>query len=282
MKYEKGTFVTVPNRQHLKSLPAITQALFFWICNYSDDNGQCFPSRDTLATDMGVTRRTVDNHLKKLVEGGFVTVENRIFEGEKLTNLYQIMILEGSERSSERGTSYPRVENVVPQGSVLGAQGVENVVPQGSVLGAHRSKPILTKPILTKPNTIPKEIDPVVLKAKKDLEKEINRVAELFSALNKDWKTFFLPGAQRSSIKKIIGFAKDDNIEMEKLIHMAKSLHGVEYAPQIFTPTEMVVKYSKLLASTNKKPPNISPKLTAGDNYTKGKFEDFKSKEFKN
>jgi len=272
MKYEKGTFVTVPNKQHLKGLPAITQALFFWICNYSDENGQCFPSRETLATDMGVTKKTVDNHLKKLIEDGFITVENRVFEGEKLTNLYQIMIVEGRERSSERGTTYPGVENVVPQGGVPSTLGVAYET-------THRSKPILTKP--NKLNNIPEvvEIDPAVLKAKKELEKEINRVAELFSVLNKDWKTFYLPGAHRTSIKKIIGFAKEDNLEIEKLIQMAKDMHGVEYAPQIFTPGDMVVKYSKLIASSNKKPPNNSTKFDVGEEYTKGKFSGFKSKE---
>ena len=242
MKYEKGTFVTVPNREFLKGLTPLTQTLFFWICNYADENGQCFPSRTTLAKNMGSSIKTVDRHLKKLEEVGLVVTTERFEKGEKITNLYQIMILEGVASQSPYLASQSR------QGSVTESLGVASQSRQGSVTESHRSKHILSKPILTKYNE-----EEGTDKTPIQIEKEINMVAEMFSVLNKDWRTFFIPGPQRSSIKKLIGFAKEDGLEIKELIQMAKDLHGVEYSPQIFSPTDMVAKYSKLVTSVNPK-----------------------------
>lgn len=48
MKYEKGTFITVPNIQRLQELPPAAQALFMWLCAYADKDGRCYPSRAAL------------------------------------------------------------------------------------------------------------------------------------------------------------------------------------------------------------------------------------------
>jgi DNA-binding transcriptional regulator YhcF (GntR family) len=94
MKYEKGTFVVVPNIKELQKLEALSQCLFMWICTYADEYGQCYPSRARLAKNMSCAVRTVDNHLKKLVTAGFLTIKNRIKNNEKQTNIYQVMLVE--------------------------------------------------------------------------------------------------------------------------------------------------------------------------------------------
>ena len=95
-------------------------------------------------------------------------------------------------------------------------------------------------------------------------------VVGLFSALNKDYLSFGAYGPQRTAIKKLINYATSDGIEISTLIQMAKDLHGVEYAPQIFTPLDMVQKYSKLIAFDKK---TNKPNLTVGTPYVRGKYE---------
>lgn len=95
MKYEKGTFITVPNIEHLSGLSGLTTALFLWICKYSDDNGECFPSRAKLAKDMSCTVQTIDNHIKILLDKGLITKEVRKKSGTKqnMSNMYCVQII---------------------------------------------------------------------------------------------------------------------------------------------------------------------------------------------
>lgn len=110
MKYEKGSFVTVPNKKHLKGKPSEMQSIYFWICDHADENGVCFPSRKTLANESGSNIRTVDKYLTQLVEEGFLAKFFRKKEGtnEQTSNLYQIMVIEEDPVSK---TALPSVKN---------------------------------------------------------------------------------------------------------------------------------------------------------------------------
>lgn len=116
MKYRKGTFVTIPNIERLDVVPAISQALFIWICKYSDDEGTCFPSRKKLATHIGVDVRTIDKHLGFLEETGFLTKEIRKKPGtkENMSNLYQIQIVRDPSESNDTTSSEPNVPVTKP------------------------------------------------------------------------------------------------------------------------------------------------------------------------
>lgn len=96
MRYQKGTFVTVPNIDSLDILPAAAQALFMWLCKYADDEGICFPSRKKLAGHLGTTMPTIDKHLLFLEETGFITKTLRKKKGsnENMSNLYQIELVD--------------------------------------------------------------------------------------------------------------------------------------------------------------------------------------------
>lgn len=95
MKYEKGTFVIVPNLERLDVLPALGQALFVWLCKYADQDGICFPSRKKLAGHLSCDIRTIDKHLGFLEELGFISKTKRQKEGtkENMSNLYQIQMI---------------------------------------------------------------------------------------------------------------------------------------------------------------------------------------------
>lgn len=106
LKYQKGTFVVVPNIDRLDVLPALAQALFIWVCKYANEDGTCFPSRKKLAGHLSCTMKTIDKNMGFLVDLGFITKTNRKKKGTKemMSNLYQILLV--------------GVENVVPDPSV--------------------------------------------------------------------------------------------------------------------------------------------------------------------
>lgn len=92
MKYEKGTFIVVPNKDTLRGLDPQTQVLFLWICSYADEAGVCFPSITKLAEDCGISKRTVDSRLRKLCELGVLEVTNRAVNNLQTSNEYQILL----------------------------------------------------------------------------------------------------------------------------------------------------------------------------------------------
>lgn len=105
MKYEKGTFVIVPNIQHLKKFAPEAVSLFIYLCSYSDDSGICFPSRTRLSRDMNVTVKTVDKYLSILIENGLITktIRKDSGTGGNKSNLYQVEVLD----SLPSGTKQP-------------------------------------------------------------------------------------------------------------------------------------------------------------------------------
>jgi len=95
MKYEKGTFIVLPNINILDTLDVTSQALFMWLCKYSDDDGICFPSRSKLAKHISRDAKTVDRHIAILEDAGFIIKTKRKKAGtkENMSNLYQIQLL---------------------------------------------------------------------------------------------------------------------------------------------------------------------------------------------
>lgn len=123
MKYQKGTFIIVPNKEALRGMNVHMQAVFLWLCSYADENGVCFPSRKRLAKDIKCSLRTIDWTIHRLQAANLIESIKRKDPnnpGKNLTNLYQIMI--------------PGVDGEVAQdmheGSEPGALGVGYYVPR--------------------------------------------------------------------------------------------------------------------------------------------------------
>lgn len=97
MKYKKGTFVIVPNKDRLRGKPTEYQCIFFWLCAYSNENGTCFPSRTKLASDCGITDRTIDKYIDMLISDGLIEKKKRKNKetNEYTSNLYQILFYNG-------------------------------------------------------------------------------------------------------------------------------------------------------------------------------------------
>lgn len=76
------------------------QVLFLWLCVHSNDDEECFPSRTTLALECGMSKRSVDEAIKVLVETKMIIKKNRMRGKEKTTNLYTVIIKDPSAKSA--------------------------------------------------------------------------------------------------------------------------------------------------------------------------------------
>lgn len=125
-KYEKGSFVVIPNKNHLKGKPSAMQSIYFWICEHADENGVCFPTRKMLAQEAGVEIKTLDKYLKQLVEEGFIIQSQRKKENsrENTSNQYQLMIL--SEEVPPK-TVQPSTKNGATGTPKNGAETITNI-----------------------------------------------------------------------------------------------------------------------------------------------------------
>jgi hypothetical protein len=95
IKFQKGNFITVPNKASLRGLPAALQIVYMWICDYADNDGKCFPSYTRLAEDAGIHRATAIENIKKLVEIGILKIEKRVRkDGGYSSNEFTILLKE--------------------------------------------------------------------------------------------------------------------------------------------------------------------------------------------
>ena len=90
MKYQKGSFITVPNSA---GLHATAQCLFMWLCQHANQDGTCYPSRQRLAALCNVSVDMVDKMMKLLVSNGLVakTVRKEPNKDNK-TNIYEVLV----------------------------------------------------------------------------------------------------------------------------------------------------------------------------------------------
>ncbi len=103
MKYEKGSFITVPSRDRLRGKHPTAQALYMWLSAYANETGDCFPSRTRLAKDCGCSEKMIDKMLDSLIKLGLVKYEKRIEGNKNLTNLYTVIVWEGGAQDAPGG-----------------------------------------------------------------------------------------------------------------------------------------------------------------------------------
>ena len=92
MKYEKGSFITVPNQKRLIGMNPIAQTVFMWLCFHANQEGECYPSHVTIAREAGLGKTSIKKAIAILVDSGLIEKENRKDGKKNKTNLYQIII----------------------------------------------------------------------------------------------------------------------------------------------------------------------------------------------
>jgi hypothetical protein len=95
MRYIKGDFITIPNKNALMGLGVYEQAVFLWLCSYADEEGTCYPSLKAIASNCGCSKDAVRDALAMLCESGLLKVEPQFDGDRQTTNLYKIMLVSG-------------------------------------------------------------------------------------------------------------------------------------------------------------------------------------------
>jgi len=83
-----------------------SKLILFKLADQANDNGVCWPSQKTMAAQCECNRATVNRHIKKLEDKGFLEVMRRTKDGVSLLNLYKLSLCnenEGVGAQSYRG-----------------------------------------------------------------------------------------------------------------------------------------------------------------------------------
>ena len=128
MKYQKGEFTIVPSKSIRRGLPPKLQVIYMWLCEYSDDNYESFPSRTRLAKDCGISLRALDDGLSKLEQLRLINKQQRIVNGEFTSNLYTVNII-----------ALPSAKSALPSAKSALPSAKKDTTP--SAKSAHRTQP---------------------------------------------------------------------------------------------------------------------------------------------
>ncbi|WP_299632347.1 helix-turn-helix domain-containing protein [uncultured Roseobacter sp.] len=81
-------FTQVPNAI-LKSdgISAGAKLVYALLLSYAWHNDFCFPGQERLAKDIGISRQSVNTHVKELERKGFIVIKRR---GQGRANLYEL------------------------------------------------------------------------------------------------------------------------------------------------------------------------------------------------
>lgn len=76
-----GNFGTVENMvARDTSIPLAAKGLYCILASYAGDKDYCFPSRDTICRDAGITKDTFYKHLQTLIDAGYIA-KDRYYPG---------------------------------------------------------------------------------------------------------------------------------------------------------------------------------------------------------
>lgn len=223
MKYQKGSFITVPNKEALDGLMPFLQIVFLWICCYADDKGVCFPSRTTLARNSGCSLKTIDRAIEGLCNAGLLKKVKRIQDGKNLTNIYQIMLIE----------SLSGVPESLPS------------VPQSLGVASHSRTEL--NPVLTQSNNSEAPLRVVDENPRKKADTDYKQVFDLFSKTKKGWM-FHKP--QIEAAKRLLGMHSLSQIRAALTFYNEHK--GEKHFYEIHKPYDLEAKWDNLLAYKKK------------------------------
>ena len=84
----------VPNRIYDMGLPHMSVAVYCYLCERANKNGECFPSTQTIARDLSIGRRTVFRALNDLEKHGLLKrIRRRRPSGGYSSSLYRLEVI---------------------------------------------------------------------------------------------------------------------------------------------------------------------------------------------
>jgi hypothetical protein len=75
-----------------RTLKASDKSVYATICLYADnETSDCYPSRETLMKDAGVSDKTLRNSLRRLADKGYIDIKHRYNKNGQSSNLYVLL-----------------------------------------------------------------------------------------------------------------------------------------------------------------------------------------------
>lgn len=234
-KYVKGSFLVVPNKEVFRGAEPYVQSVYFWICNYADSNGICFPSRTTIAFDAGCSVKSVDRALELLVIAELLIKQTRK-DGEKnLTNIYQIALVDG-------GGSVPQSLPSVPQSLGVASEGRTEL------------NPVLTQSterlVYTSESKDSREFVITKEEEKPQRERKDTTYRGVFALWERQPKGWLQQKPQIQAAKNLL---EEHGLEgVKKALAFAAKFKDDPYCPSVTSPYDLDSKWGKLLAYKQK------------------------------
>jgi DNA-binding transcriptional regulator YhcF (GntR family) len=207
-KFKKGTFLVIPNKQAIMGMSPINQTIYFWICNFADDEGVCFPSVTKLAKCAGVSARTVNRAIKALEEKELLAKEQRFEQNRQTSNKYQILITGATISQPPHDTQSP------------------------SPLTNSRTE---LNPVITQSNELAEPSSA-----------EVIALIDLFEPVNPAFNTWYANKTQRAACKWLL--SNFDPPDLYAKIAALPKINAMPYAPITTTPNELQRNLSKITA----------------------------------
>lgn len=230
MKYKKGEFTTVPNKSMRSGLAPKLQVIYMWLCDYSDDNFESYPSRSTLAKNCGVSVRALDDGIGKLIELGMISKETRVVNNEYTSSLYTVNILTPPSAESAQ----PSAEN--------------DTTPSAD--SAHRTQPITNSTHLTQSTNVDGQMSD---RDEYGRRNEINEMFEYWQS-TVGYAISSRIQANRYACKNLLAKYKASGVK--QLIDATAIAQSDQYAPRISDFSSMQSKLNDLIAWGKKKGQN--------------------------
>lgn len=254
MKYEKGSFIVVPNKNSLKGSGMAAQAVFLWICSYANKNGICIPARSTLARDIGITDDTVDAAIKKLCSRGLLSKIPRFMGSRQLTNAYQVLVKESDVEEEDLladeecncgfGTPH-KVRDCKEGGPILSTGGAEKTTLGGADIIGTELNPVLTQPTNSSVAIAPRSEWVITEDENKPLRKKADtEYKEIFSFFSKKSQGWMFHRPQIDAAKRLLKMRGVKQVEAAMAFY--REHEGEDKFYEIHTPYDLESKWSKI------------------------------------
>lgn len=235
MKYEKGTFATVPIKL-IDGLDPHTQVVFMHICKFVNEGGHCWPSLKKLAQSCGMSRRTVIRRIEYLQQMGIIRKTARYREnGSYTSNNYELHI------------EHPE-ENIKGEDSSRQCHGVTRIVSrshQDSVtesLSELKKTELNSKELKNFEQPLPEALDK--RDASENHHEDITKVMEAFQMTVNPAIVYGHKTNRKACIELIKKFGVD---RVVKTVKYLGEIQEDPFAPRITTPHQLLHKFGDLM-----------------------------------
>jgi DNA-binding Lrp family transcriptional regulator len=254
MRYLKGEFITVPNKNALLGIKGATQSVYLWLCAHANEAGQCFPSKATIAKEAGVSPRSVFDAVNELVQRGILKKTARgSNDGSKRqqSNLYQIIIVSkklpvrvvhGEDATGARGVMQTLREEGAPRAQELNTLNINPIELNNSLENVLVGELMVDKP-------------PALGIAKTDNPKnpapaEIDSIIQLFLMVNEAYQKFFNLKVERRAAENLL--KRHSIAEVASMMEFIRAHKDDDFFPTVQRPVQLEEKWSSLETRRNK------------------------------